>query len=267
MAVSALIPEVAVSSVDRRCRRGGYAYLAGRGRLDGMQNWVVGIVVVCVLGVAVIAYGYFHDRALNRRREAEMLNPPDRPVPGFEQGSALPSYVSELQARRPPAGRASPSSADRTMITMAVDGVAPLALGYASKDFVTDTDKGWAVLTDPLVLVCAEPVAAIRELLPIIELARRLDTGMVIVAPNISDEVLHTLEVNQIQHKLTVLVVTAPQMETLFTIAQQTRAAMIDRSDLQSGYLPPDRVGRCAVWVSSTKQTWIKTMQSTEPDG
>lgn len=226
-------------------------------------GWVIGIVVVLIVGVAVIVYGSLRDKELNQRREQKMLGQPDRAIPGYDRTAHAPGYVTAQQAHRPPGGARSSLAADtRADVAAAIAEVAPLSMGFARKDFVNDAESGWAVLTDPLVLVCAEPVQAIRELLPLIDLARRTGAAMVVLAPKISDVVLETLAVNRIQQLLGVVAVQSESLENQFAVAERTRAAVVDRGDLQAGYLPPDRVGRCAYWVSAAKQTWIVSSPS-----
>ena len=226
-------------------------------------GWVIGIVVVLIVGVAVIVFGSLRDSELNQRREQKMLGQPDRAIPGYDRAAHAPGYVTAQQAHRPPGGaRPSLPTDIRADVTAAIADTAPLALGYASKDFVNDTETGWAVLAEPLVLVCAEPVVAVRELLPLIDLARRSGAAMVVLAPTISGVVLETLAVNRIQQLLGVVAVQTESLEIQFAVAEQTRAAVVDRGDLQAGYLPPDRVGRCSYWVSGAKQTWIVSSPS-----
>lgn len=223
-----------------------------------MPSWVIGIVVVLALGVGVIAYGYFRDKELNRRRTEQMLGQPERAIPGYDRSAHHPAYVTERQAHQPPAGAApTHTAAQRASITAAITEVAPLSIGYASKELVNDPESGRAALIAPLVLICAEPVEAIRELLPLIDLSRRSGSSIVVIAPKISTEVLDTLVVNRVQRFLGVLALETELLETQFAIAGQTGAAVVDRSDLMAGYLPPDRLGRCAYWVSTAKQTWI----------
>ncbi len=68
-----------------------------------LDPWTLGLVAVVVLGLALIAYGALHDRARNRRAREEMLSPPKREIPQFRPDTPAPQYLSELQARRPPA--------------------------------------------------------------------------------------------------------------------------------------------------------------------
>ena len=212
---------------------------------------MVGLVALLVVGVAVIAYGALADRAKNRRRAAAMLAPPERSIPNLAPDAASPRYLSELQARRPPAGAApggSPASA------AVLETATKIPAGYASRDFVTA--DGQAVLDDPLVLVCADAVATVRELLPVLEQVLRVGRPLVVVAPELAPEVLGTLEVNVIQRKVALVAVVADDAARA-TIAEVTGAEVVDRADRQSGYLTPARLGQVAHWVSTRDASYL----------
>lgn len=205
---------------------------------------MVGLVALVVVGSAVIAYGALADRAKNRRRAAEMLAPPKRVIPHFATTGTGPRYVSELQARRPPA----PSTVPAPPTSSGGEGV-EVGVGYASKDFVTDPARRQAVLHDPVVLVCGDRVDTIRELLPVLEQVLRTRTPLVLVVPEVAPEVLGTLEVNAIQQKVALLVVLADEAHRR-QVVELTGATPVDRSDRQSGYVMADRLGRVARWTS-----------------
>lgn len=226
-----------------------------------MDLWTVGLVAVIVVGLALIVYGALRDRARNRRAREEMLSPPKRDIPRFRPDSPAPRYLSELQARRPPADTAPADLSEEERQTITVQlretNAITVGVGYASKSFLTDPTSGWAVLDEPSVLVCAGPVQSIRELLPILERAAMAQQAVVIAAPSIADDVLATLEVNAIQRKLRLLTLAGSDKHSLATIAAHTGARPLDRSDLQAGYIPDDHLGRCRRWVSDKKQSWV----------
>ncbi len=224
-----------------------------------MDPWTIGIVALLVVGVAVIAYGALSDRRKNRRAATEMLSPPDRAIPHFTPESHAPNYLSELQARRrPSAGGADLSAAQRDEISRALSGptTTTIPVGMASLDFVTDMAATWAVLDQPYVLVCADPVATVREILTVLEKVLRTGHPLVVVAPALLGEVRTTLEVNAIQQTMALLGVVA-EADDLATIAAATRAMPIARTDLQAGYVSPERLGRCARWVSTPTTSYV----------
>ena len=219
-----------------------------------MEPWIIGLIVLVAVGLGVIVFGALHDRARNRRRAAEMLAPPTRTIPQFSSDSRPPHYLSDLQARRAPPN-AEPTDltpSQREVITAQLSDPATVTIraGYASKDFATDRSSGWAVLDSPRVLVCADPVTSMRELLTVLEKLIISRTPVVLIAPAIADDVRTTLEVNKIRQLIQVVAVTGPEAD-LRAIGAATHSRLIDRGDRQSGYVDLDRLGRCARWVST----------------
>lgn len=212
-----------------------------------MEPWVVGLVVLVAAGLALIVYGALADRARNRRRAAEMLAPPQRSIPHLDPAARPPRYVTELQARRrPPTGSGREAAGSGATIAEGTE----VGVGWASKDFATDSAGHQAVLDAPRVLVCDDAVATVRELLPVLEPSLRRRVPLVLVVPSLAPEVLQTLEVNVIQGKLDLLVVVADDAQRR-SIAEISGATPVDRADRQSGFVPDDRYGRLARWVST----------------
>jgi hypothetical protein len=225
-----------------------------------VDPWTLGVIAVLVIGLTAIIYGWLHDRARTRKARTEMLSPPDRAIPRFDPEAPAPQYLSELQARRAPVDAVLPAlpEVEREALAASIrtQEAVRIEAGYAKPTFVTDAASKWAVLNDPTILVCAEPVTSIRELLPIMELALLAQRSLVIAAPSFTADVLATLEVNVIQQKLRLVAVVAHQ-PVLEHIATRTGATLLDRSDLQAGYVPADHLGRAGRWVSDSRQTWL----------
>jgi hypothetical protein len=225
-----------------------------------VDPWTIGIVVVLVIGVTVIAYGAIADRRRNKRAAAEMLSPPDRAIPHFAPESAAPTYLSDLQARRRPsrATAAELTEAQRADIRrrLADPTTVSVAAGMASLDFVTDKATTWAVLDSPYVLVCAEPVTTVREILSLLEKVLPTGSPLVIVAPTLRDEVRSTLEVNAIQQTMSLIGVEADG-DDLTRIARATATEPVPRADLVSGWVSLDRLGRCDRWVSTSRASHV----------
>jgi len=217
-----------------------------------VEPWFVGVLVVLVVGIAVIVFGALNDRAKNIRRTAEMMSPPDRAIPQFNPAAAGPAYVADLQARRSPADSPGAAQAD-----LDLPATATVAVGYASRDFVTDTVRRWAVLDAPAILVCADPVGSVRELLSILEKTVKHQIPLVIVAPALDQQVLSTLEVNRIQRKLEVVAVIAPEKADRNRVAELAIATLTTRSDRQAGYIPTEHLGHAARWVSTSTASYL----------
>ena len=229
------------------------------GRVEG---WQIGLIVVLVVGVAVIVFGALKDRRTNARRAREMLAPPQRDIPKFAPDSPTPNYLSELQARRPPSNSKSTelSPDERTELRAAIQqpDITTIEAGYASRDLVTDATTGWSVLRHPNILVSTEPITTVRELLGVLERQLPTNRPLIIVAPNISQELIGTFEVNHIRQLLTVLPVIVADPTTRADIATKTGATPISRTDLQSGYAAaPHLLGTCGTWIATPTQSYL----------
>ncbi len=226
-----------------------------------MDPWTLGLIALLVVGLAAIVYGALSDRARNRRARAEMLAPPDRMIPRFAPDAPAPRYLSELQARRAPAQTAPTglSAADRDALKARLDDpdTTKVRAGWLTSSFITDQTSGWAVLDDPAVLACAAPITSMRELLPVMERAAMSQRSLVIIAPSIAPDVLATLEVNVIQQKVKLLAVSGADPSILGQLAERTGATIVERSDLQAGYLPSEHLGHISRWVSDQRRSFL----------
>jgi hypothetical protein len=217
---------------------------------------MIGIAVLIVVGLGVIVFGALWDRARNKRRAAQMLAPPPRTIPQFHPDTPAPQYLSELQARRPPQDPARTTSdlsdIERSAIQAQIAAAETVTIkaGYASRDFVTDRATSWAVLDQPSILVCADPVESVRELLSVLDKTVARQVPLVVLAPKVAPDVLATLEVNVIQRKVRAVIIICGQ-PTLGDVARASGAVAQERTDRQSGYLPEDQLGHCERWVST----------------
>ncbi len=238
--------------------------------------WLIGLIALCVAGVAVIAYGALWDRRKYRQAVAQMLNPPARDIPQLPANAGTPAYVTRDQARRCPispaqhvpatttgAGGISNAAAldatDRTELARQLTDPSTVTIpaGYASADFVTIPATGQAVLEHPLVLASAQPIMALRELIGLLEHVVVNRTGIVIAAPSMSGDVLETLAINRIQRRLAVLVVVSSDPSPIDSICAATGAHLTGRIDLQSGYLSASGLGNCYRWVSDGQTSYV----------
>lgn len=229
---------------------------------EPVQAWVVAMVVVLAVALALTIYGALHDRTLNRRRAEEMLGPPQRAIPHLPEDARSPAYVTEAQARRRPTARGAVPFDELGERPADVE----VGVGYASEDFVTDEGRHEVVLDDPLVLVCADDVDTVRELLPALEIALRSGRPLVVVAPVFGSEVLGTLEVNAIQGKVPGVAVVADEPNRT-TIAASTGAVPVDRTDRRSGWLDPAALGRLARWTSTRTRSRLVLPTAVGADG
>ena len=82
--------------------------------------------------------------------------------------------------------------------------------GYISPYFVTDADSMETVLEDAYLLIHDKKIAAMRDLLPILEKTAQTGRPLLIIAEDIEGEALATLVVNKIRGTLKVAAVKAP---------------------------------------------------------
>ena len=79
--------------------------------------------------------------------------------------------------------------------------------GYGSPYMVTDHEKMIAVLNDARILVSANKINTVKELLPLLEGCMEASIPLVIVATDFSEEVVTTLAVNKLRGTLNVITV------------------------------------------------------------
>jgi len=225
----------------------------------GVDAGAWGIVAVLVIGTAVVAYGWLSDRAATRRDVEAMQRPPDRPIPRFEPHEARPHYLSELEAATRPAHlpQSSLTAEARHSLTERLAGSPSFPSGWPARGFVTDPTTGWCVLEEPLILICAEPVDAMRELLPAVERAKESGRPLVVVAPDIAAEIQATLRANHVQGTLPSLPILLADPGLRRSLCSLTGGRLVPASDLRAGFLPAAHLGTCWTWVSDEDTSWV----------
>ncbi len=82
--------------------------------------------------------------------------------------------------------------------------------GYLSPYFVTNPDRMEAVLDDPLILLHEKKIAAMRDLLPVLEQVAQQGRSFLIIAEDVEGDALATLVVNRLRGTIKVCAVKAP---------------------------------------------------------
>lgn len=221
-----------------------------------MDWW--GIALILVAGIAVVIYGALDDRRKTRERDAAMTAPPNRDIPRFEPTAEPPQYLSELEARTRPTGLPGSDLSDRQRadLKVAVNSSPGIKAGVSDDRFVTDVVSGWAVGSDPLVALCAEPLATIREALPLLEKAQRAGRPLALAAPGFEAEVIDTLAANTVRGKVQCIPVTVTADQAA-QLTEYTLATPLARADLQAGWVPDESLGTAETWVSSRSRSWM----------
>ena len=255
------------------------AYRLPRGGVHtgDVEAGYLGIGLVLVIGIAVVVYGWLSDRTDTKRRQAALIQPPDRDIPGLDPKSDTPSYVTEYEALHRPDRRVPLTDDERAELRQRLTSAPSLQHGHAAAEFVTDPGSGLCVLQAPIILVADAEVTTIRELLPFFERTRagrpqvrgasalrqaqgtsgQAQGEYVVVSPAISKDVLTTLRVNATTRTLAGTVVLLPDADQRRVLCSLVGARPLQLDDLRSGYLPESALGTCDTWVSSAERLWI----------
>ncbi|MCL4376804.1 MAG: chaperonin GroEL [Actinobacteria bacterium] len=82
--------------------------------------------------------------------------------------------------------------------------------GYLSPYMVTDPDRMEAVLNDPYILIANQKIAAINDLIPILEKVMKSGKPLLIIAEDVEGEALATIVVNKLRGTINCVAVKAP---------------------------------------------------------
>jgi chaperonin GroEL len=82
--------------------------------------------------------------------------------------------------------------------------------GYISPYFVTDAERMEATFDDPYILIANSKIAAIHDLLPLLEKVLQAGKPLLIIAEDVEGEALSTMVVNKIRGTLNAAAVKAP---------------------------------------------------------
>ena len=82
--------------------------------------------------------------------------------------------------------------------------------GYLSPYMVTDAERMEAVLNEPYILIANQKIAAIGDLVPVLEKIQQSGKSLLIIAEDVEGEALATIVVNKLRGTLTAVAVKAP---------------------------------------------------------
>jgi chaperonin GroEL len=109
--------------------------------------------------------------------------------------------------------------------------------GYISPYMITDTDKMEADLTDPYILLTDKKIAAIQDILPVLEKVVQSGKPLLIIAEDVEGEALATLVVNKLRGTFTCVAVKAPGF------GERRKAMLEDIAVLTGGQVISEDVG------------------------
>jgi chaperonin GroEL len=109
--------------------------------------------------------------------------------------------------------------------------------GYISPYFVTDQDRMESVLDDAYILISANKISALGELLPILEKVSQAGKPLLIIAEDVEGEALSTLVVNRMRGVFTSAAVKAPGF------GDRRKAMLQDIAILTGGQVVSSEIG------------------------
>ncbi|HEV7857323.1 MAG TPA: chaperonin GroEL [Pyrinomonadaceae bacterium] len=109
--------------------------------------------------------------------------------------------------------------------------------GYLSPYFMTNPDRMEAVLEDPLILLHEKKIAAMRDLLPVLEQTAGQGRALLIIAEDIEGDALATLIVNKLRGTIKVCAVKAP------AFGDRRKAMLEDLASLTGGRVITEDLG------------------------
>lgn len=109
--------------------------------------------------------------------------------------------------------------------------------GYISPYMITDTDKMEANLDDPYILITDKKIAAIQDVLPVLEKVVQAGKALLIIAEDVEGEALATLVVNKLRGTFTCVAVKAPGF------GDRRKAMLEDIAVLTGGQVISEDVG------------------------
>ncbi len=109
--------------------------------------------------------------------------------------------------------------------------------GYLSPYFVTNADRMEAVLDEPFILIHEKKIAAMRELLPILEQTVQQGRPLLIIAEDVEGDALATLVVNKLRGTIKVCAVKAP------AFGDRRKAILEDIAALTGGRVITEELG------------------------
>ena len=205
----------------------------------------MGVVVALGVGVPLLLEAVWLDSRRRRQRDAELASAPVRGAP--EVDAVVPRYISQhdIDAMAAP-GVSGPAAGPPA-------GGVRLGFGHLDEDFATG--GGVAQWGDVLVLMVADDVTAMREIL--VPLAgASTDHPLVRVAGGFHPDVLAALKANRRATHMPVVAVQANAAE-LLQLQDVVGGQVLSGADLKSGWLPQDALGRARTWRSDARSITV----------
>ncbi|KAH6756952.1 TCP-1/cpn60 chaperonin family protein [Perilla frutescens var. hirtella] len=120
------------------------------------------------------------------------------------------NLIAEAIEKIGPDGVISIESSKSSETSVTVDEGMKIDKGYMSPHFVTNKDKSTVEFENARVLVTDLKISTVKEIVPLLEKSTQLSVPLLIIAEDISRQVLETLVLNKMQGVLNVAVVKCP---------------------------------------------------------
>lgn len=217
-----------------------------------------GIPAILVLGVALVAFGWWWDRQRRLSEAAAERRSPDRPIPGMTGETPDPAYTTADDVAAAASDRERrPDGPVALALVSRRDAAPTLPGGTPDAVFLTLHRRGLAAVPEPLVVVTDAALEIERALLPLLERAGAASRPLVVVAPTFSYAVLDTLRANVVTGRLEILPIEVADLDAQHRAVALTGGRLVPGEDLVSGYLPDEIWGSCAGWVCDLDESWI----------
>lgn len=135
--------------------------------------------------------------------------------------------------------------------------------GYESPFFATDPIKGNCVLENCLVLITDQKIQAMRDIVPVLEIAVKEHRPILLIAQDYDDEVIQNLKINKLQNIVNVCAVKAPsygdyRSDILEDLAILTGAKNITyESGIELSKVNSSCLGQCGKVIITKENTTI----------
>ncbi len=138
--------------------------------------------------------------------------------------------------------------------------------GFLSPYFVTNPERQEIVFEDPYVLITAQKISAISDLLPVLEKVLQTNKSILVIAEDVDGEALATLVVNKLRGTMKVAAVKAPGF------GDRRNAMLEDIAVLTGGTVISEEIGRKLDTVTlddlgKCKQVVVNKDETTFVDG
>ncbi|XP_021901543.1 chaperonin 60 subunit alpha 2, chloroplastic isoform X2 [Carica papaya] len=120
------------------------------------------------------------------------------------------NLIAEAIDKIGPDGVISVESSSSFETSLIVEEGMKIDKGYMSPQFITNQEKSLVEFDNAKVLVTDQKISTVKEIIPVLEKTNQLSVPLLIIAEDISRQVLETLVVNKMQGLLNVAVVKCP---------------------------------------------------------